>query len=81
MSNALLVVSLLDAGVGPQTIRDVMAGAGVSSAAIEAAFEVASLEGQGIHLDYTQDTTPVISDIPPPFEVSGGLGQASPVLP
>jgi len=86
MNLPLLVLSLNESGVGPETLRDALRQAGISSAAIDAAIKAASLDG-----DHPSRSD--ANGLPPPFEVvvegggsgtavsGGGLGQASPFIP
>lgn len=81
MNLPLLVLSLIDAGVNPQSLRDALQQAGLDRPRIDEAFEVAGMEAQIPSPDYT-------STLPAPFEIygggstiggvtGGGLGQAS----
>jgi len=54
MNLSLLVLSLSDAGVNPQTVRESLRQAGFSRGAIQEAFEVAAVESQMLVLDYTR---------------------------
>jgi hypothetical protein len=85
MNLSLLVLSLIDAGVNPQSIRDALQQAGLDRPRIDEAFEVAEMEAQTPTSDYA-------STLPAPFEIydggsaiggvtGGGLGQASPFMP
>ncbi|MBI3596665.1 MAG: hypothetical protein HY203_05885 [Nitrospirae bacterium] len=85
MNLPLLVLSLVDAGVNPQSLRDALQQAGLDRPRIDEAFEVAGMEAQIPSTDYT-------SALPAPFEIygggsafggatGGGLGQASPFMP
>ena len=93
MNLPLLVLSLIDAGVNPQSVRDALQQAGLDRPRIDEAFEVAGMESQIPSPDYT-------SALPAPFDIygggnsiggatggglggatSGGLGQASPFMP
>jgi len=85
MNLPLLVLSLIDAGVNPQSVRDALQQAGLDRPRIDEAFEVAEMESQTPSPDYT-------SALPAPFEIygggssiggatGGGLGQASPFMP
>jgi hypothetical protein len=81
----LLVLSMSEAGVNPQTLHDVLQQAGLNRSAIDNAFEIAGV-GQPPSPGYALA-------LPPPFEISGGggvsgsvgggggLGQASPFIP
>jgi len=85
MNLSLLVLSLIDAGVNPQSIRDALQQAGLDRPRIDEALELAGREAQNPSSDYT-------SALPAPFEIydggsaiggvtGGGLGQASPFIP
>jgi len=85
MNLPLLVLSLTDAGVNPQALRDALQQAGLDRPRIDNAFEVAGMEAQTPSPDYA-------SALPAPFEIygggstiggatGGGLGQASPFMP
>jgi hypothetical protein len=85
MNLPLLVLSLIDAGVNPQALRDALEQAGLNRQRIDNAFEVAGMEAQTHSPDYA-------SALPAPFEIygggsnigstsGGGLGQASPFMP
>jgi hypothetical protein len=85
MNLPLLVLSLFDAGVNPQSLRDALQQAGLDRPRIDEAFEVAGFEAQTPSPDYT-------STLPAPFEIygggstiggatGGGLGQATQASP
>lgn len=74
MNLPLLIVSMSEAGVTSQTLRDALLQAGLNRPAIDEAFEMARLESQAPSPDY-------VRDLSLPFEVTGGLGQASPFIP
>jgi hypothetical protein len=85
MNLPLLVLSLIDAGVNPQALRDALQQAGLDRPRIDNAFEVAEMEARTPSPDYA-------STLPAPFEVygggsniggtsGGGLGQASSFMP
>lgn len=82
----LLVLSMSEAGVNPQTLHDVLQQAGLNGSTIDNAFEIAGVIGEPPSPGYALA-------LPPPFEISGGggdsgsvsggggLGQASPFIP
>jgi hypothetical protein len=81
----LLVLSMNEAGVDPQTLHDALREAGLDRSAIDDAFEVAGVISHAPSPGYARA-------LPPPFEISGGggdsgsvsgggLGPASPFIP
>lgn len=74
MDLSLLVLSMSESGINPQTLREILQQAGIQPTRIEEAIEVAAVEKYELTLDYTRV-------LPPPFAVSGGLGPASPFIP
>lgn len=81
----LLVLSMSDTGINPQTLHDALRQAGLDRSAIDNAFEMAGVVGHSPPPGYA-------NALPPPFEISGGgddsgrisgggLGPASPFIP
>jgi len=80
----LLVLSMSDTGINPQTLHDALRQAGIDRSAIDNAFEMAGVAGRSLPPGYALA-------LPPPYEisggggesgrVSGGLGPASPFIP
>jgi len=85
MSRPLLVLSLNDAGVSPQTIQDVLQQSGLSPGAIHAAFEEAGLNSRIPSVSYALSLLPPFDESgatgEPGTANGGGLGQASPFMP
>jgi hypothetical protein len=85
MSQPLLVLSLNDAGVNPQTIQDVLQQSGLNPDAIHIAFVEAGLTGQIPTASYALSLLPPFDESAttgePGTDTGGGLGQASPFMP
>lgn len=71
---AVLVSGMKKAGLDDSTIKAVLAEAGINALNVQRAVSQASFSGGGMPVDFT-------GIIPPPYEISRGLGPASAFIP